>query len=92
MFKIFAEGQNIQVVDQKTGKECTFFNVSGRDQFLLFTDGTYVYFEIKTGLLKIYHKGPCYIAHDDKVLFYGKTHLEFLMADYPNSLESKLWP
>lgn len=92
MFKFIVLDGVLTAIDQKTNEHKLFVCEGTNHPYLLFTDGTMVSFHLEVGNLTVFRTGPCYITHGPKELFYGKTHLDFLMAASPDTLGEYAWP
>lgn len=87
MNKIYVDSDGNLTADLSDGSSKKYYQLTWPISYvLLFTEGTLVDFHVKSGILTVLKKGPCYISHDSKNLFYGSTHKKFAIVTYLDTL------
>ncbi len=87
MNKIYVDTDGNLTADLADGSSKRYYQLSWSVKYtLLFTDGTLVDFDMRNGDLTVLKKGPCFISHDQKNLFYGSTHKKFAIVSNLDTL------
>jgi len=87
MNKIYVDEDGNLTADLADGSSKKYYQLTRHINYtLLFTDGTLVGFDLRSGDLTVLKKGPCYISHDSKNLFYGSTHKQFAIVEHLDTL------